>query len=241
MEDAGSRDDRTANLRRTFPAAVLAALWLTALVVACRAADGSVTRWTSPSAAWLLTAAAGLAGAGARLGTEAVRGVRFWLGVFAAAAPSAVLGGAVAPPTTAGITGCTAIAAASAVAAWGANRFALVIRATTKRRRRAGAAAQTWWSQTSSGGRMRLRGSVAAEVPAGQRTLTVHVPFVPPFAEAPQVEAAAGWGDAVRVQVAEAAPWGMRLEIRRTGEPGAAAPFQLLAEVSGRSLPADLA
>ncbi|MCA9221146.1 MAG: hypothetical protein KDA71_12520, partial [Planctomycetales bacterium] len=60
----------------------------------------------------------------------------------------------------------------------------------------------------------RAWGHLRANVAAGQRTVSLHVAFCPSLESAPQVEAKVIAGPSSSVKVAEAQPYGLRLEIR---------------------------
>jgi len=74
----------------------------------------------------------------------------------------------------------------------------------------------------------RIEGTVRVEFAAGQKVAVVHVPFVPPLPRVPRIECHLMDGAELRVKVAAAHTYGMRIEARRTGSADAA----LSAEVS---------
>ncbi len=66
----------------------------------------------------------------------------------------------------------------------------------------------------------RLEGLLQTALAAGQRNATLHVAFCPPFAAAPKISIYQMAGPASRVKVAQALPFGMRLELKRTATAG---------------------
>jgi hypothetical protein len=60
-----------------------------------------------------------------------------------------------------------------------------------------------------------LHGLLRVEFPRGERTQFVHIPFCPPFTQAPAVHAAQVAGPTVEVKVAQAESFGVRIEVKR--------------------------
>ena len=71
--------------------------------------------------------------------------------------------------------------------------------------------------QTLPDGTEELEGSVRVLFSAGQRTASVHVPFSPPFAAVPQVECELVSDEEARWKVSVVYPYGMRIELKRSG------------------------
>ncbi len=67
-----------------------------------------------------------------------------------------------------------------------------------------------------------IEGAIRVSFAAGQRAVSVHVPFSPPFATVPQVECEAIGDDPVRWKVSVVYAYGMRVELKRESndEPG---------------------
>jgi hypothetical protein len=70
--------------------------------------------------------------------------------------------------------------------------------------------------QTLSDGSEEIEGSVRVLFAAGQRLASVHVPFSPPFAIAPQVECELASDEEARWKVSVVYPYGMRIELKRS-------------------------
>ena len=71
--------------------------------------------------------------------------------------------------------------------------------------------------QTLPDGVEEIEGSVRVLFSAGQRMASVHVPFSPSFAVAPQVECELVSDEDVRWKVSVVYPYGMRIELKRNG------------------------
>ena len=71
--------------------------------------------------------------------------------------------------------------------------------------------------QTLPDGAEEIEGSVRVLFSAGQRLASVHVPFSPPFAVAPQVECELNSEEDARWKVSVVYPYGMRIELKRSG------------------------
>ncbi len=67
-----------------------------------------------------------------------------------------------------------------------------------------------------------IEGAIRVSFAAGQRAVSVHVPFSPPFATVPQVECEAIGDDPVRWKISVVYAYGMRVELKRESndEPG---------------------
>lgn len=65
-------------------------------------------------------------------------------------------------------------------------------------------------------GTERIFGSMTVCFAAGQRQVTVHLPFTPPLAVLPSVVCDVPDGNAVRLKVAAVHPYGTRIELKRT-------------------------
>ncbi len=76
--------------------------------------------------------------------------------------------------------------------------------------------------QALPGGVDQIEGASRVSFTAGQRAASVHVPFSPPFAGAPQVECEANGDNPVRWKVSVVYAYGMRVELKRESndEPG---------------------
>jgi len=70
--------------------------------------------------------------------------------------------------------------------------------------------------QTLPDGVEEIEGSVRVLFAAGQRIVSVHVPFSPPFAVAPQVECELVSDEEVRSKVSVVYPYGIRIELKRS-------------------------
>ena len=70
--------------------------------------------------------------------------------------------------------------------------------------------------QTLPDGVEEIEGSVRVQFAAGQRIVSVHVPFSPPFAVAPQVECELVSDEEVRSKVSVVYPYGIRIELKRS-------------------------
>lgn len=69
--------------------------------------------------------------------------------------------------------------------------------------------------QTLPDGIEHLEGSVRACFLAGQRAVSIHVPFSPPFTAAPRVECEVIGDESARWKVSVVYPYGMRIELKR--------------------------
>ncbi len=70
--------------------------------------------------------------------------------------------------------------------------------------------------QTLPDGVEEIEGSVRVLFAVGQRTVSVHVPFAPPFAVTPQVECELVSDEDVRWKVSVVYPYGIRIELKRS-------------------------
>ena len=80
-----------------------------------------------------------------------------------------------------------------------------------------GLVTQRMTRQTLPDGTEEIEGSVRVLFATGQRTVSVHVPFSPPFAVAPQVECELVSDEDVRSKVSVVYPYGIRIELKRSG------------------------
>jgi hypothetical protein len=77
--------------------------------------------------------------------------------------------------------------------------------------------------RTTTAGVEQIDGTAEARFAAGQKHCTLHVAFCPPFGARPTVELAAGSGLDAQVKAAAVYPYGVRIDVRRSGdaaEPG---------------------
>ena len=75
-----------------------------------------------------------------------------------------------------------------------------------------------WMTRSADdNGRDSIEGAILVAIAAGQNQATLHVPFSPPFAGHPQISCEVLNDCPVRVKVASAHPYGVRIEIRRSG------------------------
>jgi hypothetical protein len=72
--------------------------------------------------------------------------------------------------------------------------------------------------RTTSQGIEEIEGTAEARFGAGQKHCTLHIAFCPPFAERPTVELAAGTGLDAQVKAAAVYPYGVRIDVRRSGD-----------------------
>lgn len=76
-----------------------------------------------------------------------------------------------------------------------------------------------WMTRTTTpDGSERIAGSVHVHFAAGQRQAAIHLPFVPPLADVPQVDCQVLDDDSARLRVTDARPYGARIEVKR-GQP----------------------
>lgn len=76
--------------------------------------------------------------------------------------------------------------------------------------------------QTLPDGVEEIEGSMRVMFAAGQRTVSIHIPFSPPFAVAPQVECELLSEEDVRWKVSVVYPYGIRVELKRSRSDAAA-------------------
>ncbi|HVW02788.1 MAG TPA: hypothetical protein VHB77_20690, partial [Planctomycetaceae bacterium] len=72
--------------------------------------------------------------------------------------------------------------------------------------------------RTTAAGIEEIDGSAVARFAAGQKHCTVHVAFCPPFGARPAVELAVGSGLDAQVKAAAVYPYGVRIDVRRSGD-----------------------
>ncbi len=86
-------------------------------------------------------------------------------------------------------------------------------------------------------GRDVLHGTAEAEFLPGQRTAALHLAFCPPFAQQPELEVFQVEGPELRVKVCQLMPYGVRLDLRLTTTPAAAAKTRIEFTATGEPLP----
>jgi|GEM_PF-2684992 len=84
-------------------------------------------------------------------------------------------------------------------------------------------------------GRDVLEALLAAHFEPGQKQLSLHIPFCPPFERTPQVDCEAEDESTVRIKVGTVYPYGTRLDLKRTGSTGDAITMHVQVVASAES------